>query len=231
MNEYVGTLPEDTHISIFMFDSERWLTYYEGSADGYPWMKTEDHVPGAATPLYDACAKLIAYGETKASPGDRVMVMVDTDGKENASKEHTQESIKALVETRKAEGWAFLFMSEGLDRTQAAINALAGSATGMNVQRATVEGRMTNYRSAGMQTTAYLSTGEMPKDMDNYEEPDKPAPKEPAPVKVAPEQKRPAPAGQERTEPAPKVKPTYIDPKTAKPWAPAGRTAETSRMA
>ncbi len=49
--------------------------------------------------------------------------MVDTDGEENFSKEHNQESIKALVNTREKEGWAFLFMSQGLDRKQAAANA------------------------------------------------------------------------------------------------------------
>ncbi len=53
-NEYVNSLPQDTNLNIFMFDSERWLTYYEGPATGYPQMKAGDHVPGALTPLYDA---------------------------------------------------------------------------------------------------------------------------------------------------------------------------------
>ena len=35
------------------------------------------------------------------------MVMIDTDGEENASKEHTRESINALVSQKKGVGWEF----------------------------------------------------------------------------------------------------------------------------
>ena len=34
------------------------------------------------TPLYDAIAKSIAHAESVASNGDKVMVMIDTDGYE-----------------------------------------------------------------------------------------------------------------------------------------------------
>lgn len=232
MNEYAGALPEDTHLSVFMFDSNRWLSFFEGEVRNYPQMRTKDHVPGAMTPLYDRCAQLIAHGETLAQPGDRAMIMVDTDGVENYSTEHNQASIEALVETRKNEGWAFLFMSEGLDRAAAHKFGKQGHSVGMAVQTGTVQNRMQNYKSAALQTKAYLSTGKMPESMDNTGEEDVKRP-EPSPF-LNPPRQRPQPrqpmtnpagnASTRQSAPSPRQ-----GPEEAKPWNLASRAVPAGR--
>ncbi len=189
-NEYVKTLPEDTHLTVFMFDSERWLTFFEDTASSWTKMESKDYAPGAMTPLFDAVGRAIKHADGLASDGDRVMMMVDTDGYENASKEHTQQSIKALVEQRKEAGWAFMLMSQGLDRVVAEDLAAQGSAVGMTTQPAVYAARASNYARASAQTVAYFTDGSQPTDdevLEEDEEPEsKPAQEGRAPVKSAP---------------------------------------------
>ena len=61
------------------------------------------------------------------------MIMVDTDGWENASIEYNQESINALVEKKKALGWEFWFMANALDQKGADTLGNLGKMMGMNV--------------------------------------------------------------------------------------------------
>ena len=187
-NEYVRSLPEDTHLTVFMFDSERWLTFFEGATASWAPMQREDYSPGTMTPLLDAVGRAIRYADGLASDGDRVMMMVDTDGYENASREHTRESIKALVEHRKEAGWAFMLMSQGLDRGEAEDLAAQGAAVGMSVQPAVHESRQRNYARAASQTVAYFADGAQPTDGEVLEEDNEPESEEDGrtPVKSAP---------------------------------------------
>ena len=89
LNEYVNGLPDDVHLTVFTFDSERWATFYDGHKRSWKVMMPADYSPGAMTPLYDAIGRVLRHAETLAGDGDRVMTMVDTDGYENASTEHT----------------------------------------------------------------------------------------------------------------------------------------------
>jgi hypothetical protein len=166
MNKYVMELPDDSHITVFMFDYFRWDTYYDGEVSNWPVMQESNYRPGAMTPLFDAVAKAVAHADTLASEGDRVMLMVDTDGRENASKEHTQESIKALVDERTAGGWAFLFMSQGMDHAQSKLNAQVADKLGMVAQNASVVLRTASYARAGGQTVSYFATSAKPISLD-----------------------------------------------------------------
>lgn len=162
MNEYVKTLPQDSHITVFMFDSHRWLTYFSGPVLSYRHMNLQDYVPDAMTPLYDAVGKAIAHARSLAHEGDRVMLMVDTDGLENHSREYNQAAIKSMVADRQAAGWAFMFMSQGLDQVEADRNAVAGHNLGMATAAASPGGRMANYMRAGGQTVSYFTEGVQP---------------------------------------------------------------------
>lgn len=161
-NEYVNSLPEQTHLTLFQFDSKRWITFFDGDAASWKEMERKDYTPGAMTPLYDSVGKAINHADSIASSGDRVMMMVDTDGYENASREHTQRSIRAMVEERKKAGWAFMFMSQGLDRASVENIAVQGASMGMSRQRATHSSRMGNYARAGVRTRDYFLRGEQP---------------------------------------------------------------------
>jgi hypothetical protein len=45
----------------------------------------------------------------------RIIVVFQTDGDENASRKHTIEELRDLIERRKVEGWQFLFLGADID--------------------------------------------------------------------------------------------------------------------
>lgn len=85
-------------------------------------LSEETYSPGGRTALLDA------VGYTINQMGDRfdtmdeedkpsnVMVAIITDGKENASEEHTRSDVKSMVEEQKNEwGWEFIFVGAGIE--------------------------------------------------------------------------------------------------------------------
>ena len=92
-----------------------------------------------------------------ARTGDKVMIMVDTDGQENSSHEYDHERITALVEECKAMGWAFQFMANGLDIQAARRVANIGRDLGMHTNTAPYSNRMASYSVAGLNSVAYFA--------------------------------------------------------------------------
>lgn len=80
-------------------------------------LSPEDYAPRAQTPLIDASVETISLAETRASKHDpdQVVVVVLTDGKENASTENTSEELEALIEKKREAGWEFVFLGVGID--------------------------------------------------------------------------------------------------------------------
>jgi len=72
--------------------------------------------PGGMTALHDSIAtsvnKLAAYKSGKDKL--RILVIV-TDGFENASQEHTAETVKKIIEAKKAEGWQVIYLGANQD--------------------------------------------------------------------------------------------------------------------
>lgn len=174
MNEYANGLPKSAHLTVFMFDADRWIEFFDGKVSKWTPMTIDDYKPGSMTPLYDSVAKSIKHAEKLSEENDRVMIMIDTDGFENASIEHTQGSIKALVDTKKSHGWEFVFMSGGLDKEQVYATSQAGKLMGMTLVTATHDLRMDSYGygagGAGAQTLAYFNDGTATQNKDWLDE-------------------------------------------------------------
>lgn len=66
--------------------------------------------PRANTPLYDAVSTTIAKTERMASAYTRVLLVIQTDGEENASHECTREQVFDLITAKQKSGWAVVFM-------------------------------------------------------------------------------------------------------------------------
>ncbi len=85
-------------------------------------LRRRDYQPRGMTPLYDAIGRMIgridAGTARRADQGllaeDQVVVIV-TDGLENASREHTRASVMDLIERRRAQGWVFAFLGANQD--------------------------------------------------------------------------------------------------------------------
>ena len=81
----------------------------------YP-MTTPQYNPNGWTPLYDAIGSLIERTKSRLPKDAKVLFVVHTDGQENTSKRHNQETIRELI--RKCEekrGWTFVYLGEGAE--------------------------------------------------------------------------------------------------------------------
>jgi uncharacterized protein YegL len=76
-----------------------------------------DFEPRGMTPLLDAVQATIAAVSHSlvGKPHVKPVVVIQTDGHENASRESSWEGVRALVKAKTAEGWQFVFMGAGLE--------------------------------------------------------------------------------------------------------------------
>lgn len=111
-------------------------------------------VPRGMTATFDAVGKALADLEILAP--EKAIVMIITDGGENASREFTQATVKAKVEAAEARGWEVVFLAQNLDAAQAggamgivgnSTFGLATGAAGVHEGYATMTLRASSYRS------------------------------------------------------------------------------------
>ena len=114
--KYSGT--QEQLITLVLFDSDGIEdVYWNADPSKAEILTTETYVPGAATPLYDAMGRTFTRleRELKAEKNHSVVVTVITDGYENSSKEYSCETVNALVNHLKEEGWSFAYMGTDHD--------------------------------------------------------------------------------------------------------------------
>ncbi len=164
INEYINKLRSQLdgapcRIALALFDSERWHEYYRGDLHDFPPMDTGDYSPGAMTPLYDAVAKLISAAEVDAGDA-KVLVIIDTDGMENASLEVNRHAIFKRIKGKEKEGWTFVFLGAemaafgGADKAQKTMGL--GLSAG-NVRDLSHGNRARAYKDAAAATTSLFS--------------------------------------------------------------------------
>ncbi len=78
-------------------------------------LTVRDYLPDSCTPLYDAMGKAITDLERKVKEGEPVLVTVITDGYENASREYSRASVKAMVDRLREKGWTFVYIGANQD--------------------------------------------------------------------------------------------------------------------
>lgn len=121
-NEYVMGLRRsdsvDARVSLTIFDSESidTLQHLE-PAKSFMELNRANYVPRASTPLLDAIGHVAAEIDKVAlRDGEKIGLVILTDGLENASKEHTKETIKKLLTDRQDnKGWLVTFLGADVD--------------------------------------------------------------------------------------------------------------------
>lgn len=111
----------DIKFTLIKFDSNKHdIVHRAEPIDSIPELTKETYVPGAATPLIDASMKAIKATEAKVSElglADKanIVVAIQTDGHENASREFTRDQLVAEIKDKTAKGWLFQFLGAGID--------------------------------------------------------------------------------------------------------------------
>jgi len=123
------------------------------------------YMPRGNTPLYDATGRMIAKIDTeigaRADAGkpieDQVVVIV-TDGFENASREFSGKMISDLIEARRGRAWTFVFLGAD-ERTFEESEAIGVSSANTARWAATGEGTAAMFASVSKETTTFRSMG------------------------------------------------------------------------
>jgi uncharacterized protein YegL len=118
-DEFVSELREggeNTYVSLTLFDTELSLAYLGFPlADVQPLARMPGYRPRGGTALFDAIAHTVLATDERLSVSgaqdDKVLVVVMTDGYENASREYDAKSLAALVARYQARpNWTFVYL-------------------------------------------------------------------------------------------------------------------------
>lgn len=115
---------DECRITIAQFDSQdpfELIVDDEAISDVKPLIAA-DYVPRGATPLYDAIGALIGRADRRIRERNAAglaeedqMVVIFTDGLENASTDHDSASIIQLLNERQAQGWTIAYLGANQD--------------------------------------------------------------------------------------------------------------------
>ena len=172
-NKFISDQKEldgDVVVSFTQFDNQFEPNYVLPLAE-VPVLDFESYVPRGSTALNDSIAKTIGqvdgYIEANGDP-DQVLVIIMTDGYENASSEYPGKDnpqLKSLIAEKHGSGWQFTYMGANQDAHQVAANiggqAFAGSAfnyvstpKGASNAFASLSSATSTYRGSGMRQVA-----------------------------------------------------------------------------
>ncbi|MFP5333288.1 MAG: vWA domain-containing protein [Acidimicrobiia bacterium] len=115
--------PGAARISLVQFDGD---DPFEVLIDGEDLrtvrMDARKYIPRGVTPLLDAVGRMIARIDADIAERNTLglgeedqVVLIITDGLENASQEYTLAAVKGLIEARRAAGWVFVFLGADQD--------------------------------------------------------------------------------------------------------------------
>ncbi|MEL7452605.1 MAG: vWA domain-containing protein [Pseudomonadota bacterium] len=101
-----------TEISLAVFDAQEGLQFdvLRRSVGAEDWAEVTDAeaAPRGMTPLYDAIGRLVSLAE--ADGPEKAVLVIMTDGLENASREMTGDGAKAALDRARERGWEVVFL-------------------------------------------------------------------------------------------------------------------------
>lgn len=147
-------------LSLTQFDNGYEVNFVGEPIENVPDLTKHSYVPRGSTALYDAIGRTVHAVEAWTREHDwkeRVLVLIITDGQENASREFTFQAARALIEQKEKDGWNFAYMGANQDSY-----AVGGS---LNIRRdfsvnydSTLAGTTANYQRMANATSNYRAS-------------------------------------------------------------------------
>lgn len=108
-------------VTTVLFDHQYQLLHDRVNIKDLEPITEKDYYVGGMTALLDAMGKTINILYREVNEEERnVMFVIITDGEENSSVEYSLEKVKKLVESKKENGWEFIFMGANIDAIKTA---------------------------------------------------------------------------------------------------------------
>ncbi|PZG06088.1 hypothetical protein C1I95_32325 [Micromonospora craterilacus] len=175
VNSYVeglaADLERDYRLTVTTFNTGVTVLCNAVALADVPRLTDVNYRPSGYTALLDAVGKTITEFEKATTLGehDRVLLVVSTDGHENASVEFDRGGIAAMIREREAGGkWSFVFLGAGVDtwrqaegmgfgRASTVAMASSGPATQASYSGLTTATRSYSRGGTGADTAATLA--------------------------------------------------------------------------
>lgn len=181
-NAYIKSqakLPGKARVSLSIFDTIYDEVYSNLPINEVPLLDHRTYFARGGTALLDGLGRLIKTIDAIPNKPSKVVVVVNTDGEENSSREFTLTQVKELVtERQENHDWQFVFVGAGIDAFHGGVS-LGMRGHGTFAVAAGPMGQSMGYNHLNTVTSSYRS-GAMPTmDMAN-----------PDPVPVQPKKKK-----------------------------------------
>jgi hypothetical protein len=143
-------------MTLTKFNSEKVeVVYADKQIKDVPLLNRETYSPNNLTPLYDAVGRTVSAIDKKKLGKKTVLVVIITDGEENASKEYNQKKIFDLISAKQKAGWTFVFMGADQDAWLAGQVIGIVKANTLSFNGSNIKGAM---RSAARATSFYAGS-------------------------------------------------------------------------
>jgi hypothetical protein len=112
-NEFVNDQKQEkgkARLTLILFDDKYEVVYERVKIKKVPELTKEVYFARGMTALFDAIGKTLSSLEAENG-----MVLIQTDGFENASQEYKKRSVKKLVKEKEELGWDFIFLGANID--------------------------------------------------------------------------------------------------------------------
>ena len=117
----------EAYVSTVLFDTRSEVIHDRVDIRRVEPMTRQQYTPGGCTALLDAIGGAIhhignvhRYAREEDRP-EHTLVIITTDGMENASRRYTAEEVRRMIERQKSlYGWEFLFLGANIDAVQTA---------------------------------------------------------------------------------------------------------------
>ena len=163
------TIDGETRVTTILFDNFFEILHDRIDLQDISPLTNKDYFVRGSTALYDAVALGInkimnVQKQTRAeSRADKVIMVITTDGYENASRETNAATLHKMIDKCKKEGWEFLFLGADID-AQAAAGAIGIDASRASNYMKDAQGVDVQYRSLNQAIRSMRSGAPLPED-------------------------------------------------------------------
>ena len=149
-------------VTAIMFNNAVSTIYKRTDLKNVKNITNKDYTPQGTTALLDAVGNTLSQMKTTPgidAKGNKVLVVITTDGKENASKEWTYPKVKKLISELQEKNFEFVFLGANIDAAQTAQTIGIKKANAVKY-RNTSSGVKANFRAVNAMVADYAA-GEM----------------------------------------------------------------------
>jgi hypothetical protein len=102
--------PGEAEVTLVLFDTQYEEVYSKVNVKEVPLLDNKTYFARGGTALLDAVGRAIS-----SCNAEDAIVLIQTDGEENSSREFTKEKLKELISKKEKAGWDFIFLGANID--------------------------------------------------------------------------------------------------------------------